>query len=123
MWQRLSLKSQQSGKPRSLSTTGKVVLEILQLLAEKEIEEVSGSRKTLRIEIRSKWVDDNLFLGDKGPSLSQEDGQALKAKMLALLREIEKRRVVVVTEAVVDRATGCNEIKEVDIGTGEAFQE
>ena len=123
MWKRLSRKCHQSRKPRSLSDTGKIVLEILQLLAEEEIEEVAVIRKTLKIEIRGKWLDDNLFLGDKGPSLSQADGRALKAKMLALLREIGKRRVVEVTEAVLDRAMGRNVIKEVDIETGEAFEE
>lgn len=118
MWERSSWKTKD---PRSLSATGKVVLEILRLLAEEEIEEVPVTRKTLKIDIRAKWVDDNLFLGDKGPSLSQEDGRVLKTKLLALLREIGKRRVVEVTEAVLNRAKGRNEIKEVDIGTGEAF--
>lgn len=107
---------------RSLSETGKVVLDILRILAEDEIEEDLVTRKTLKIEIRAKWVDDGLFLGDKGPSLSREDGQALKVKMLALLREIKKRRVVEVTEAVLDRAKSRNEIKTVDIETGEVFQ-
>ena len=108
---------------RSLSDTGKVVLDILRLLAEDEIEEDLVTRKTLKIAIRAKWVDDGLFLGEKGPSLSREDGQALKAEMLALLREIKKRRVVEVREAVIDPAKGGNEIRTVDIETGEAFQE
>ena len=109
---------------RSLSETGKVVLDVLRLLAEDEIEEDHlVTRKTLKIEIRAKWVDDGLFIGDKGPSLSREDGQALKAEMLALLREIEKRRVVKVTEAVWDRAKSGNKIKTVDVETGEAFEE
>ena len=108
---------------RSLSETGKVVLYILRILAEDEIKEDLVTRKTLKIEIRAKWVDDGLFLGDKGPSLSREDGQALRVEMLALLREIKKRSVVEVTEAVLDHAKGRNEILKVDVETGEAFQE
>ncbi|KAF6237783.1 hypothetical protein HO173_003984 [Letharia columbiana] len=101
----------------------KVVLDILRLLAEEEIEEGLVTKKTLRVKVRAKWIPDNLFLGDKGPSLSRKEGQALKATMLVLLKEIMKRRVVEVKEAVLNEALGRNEIKTVDIYTGEPFPE
>ena len=105
----------------SFTHTRKVVLDTLRLLAEEEIEDGLVTKKTLRVEVRAKWICDNLFLGDKGPSLSREEGQALKAEMLALLKEIKKRRVVEVKEAVLYEAPRFNEIKTVDIDTGEAF--
>ncbi len=116
MWQR-------SKDGMSFTHTRKVVLDTLRLLAEEEIEEDLVTKKTLRIQVRAKWVRDNLFIGDEGPSLSREEGQALKAMMLALLKEIKKRRVVEVTEAVIYPAPRFNEIKRVDVDTGEAFQE
>ena len=87
------------------------------------MEEALVTKKTLRVEIGAKWVHDNLFLGNEGPSLLREDGQALKAEMLELLREIKKRRVVEVTETVLNEVRGRNVIKIVDIDTGEAFHE
>lgn len=102
---------------------GKVVLDILRLQAEEEIEEGLVTKKTLRVKVRAKWIPDNLFLDDKGPSLSRKEGQALKATMLVLLKEIMKRRVVEVKEAVLNEALGRNEIKMVDIYTGEPFPE
>lgn len=106
-----------------LTHMGKVFLDILRLLAEEEIEEGLVTKKTLRVEILAKWVPDNLFLGDKGPSLSRKEGQALRVEMLALLKEIRRRRVVEVKEAVLANGRGPNEIKIVDIDTGEAFEE
>ena len=106
-----------------LTHMGKVFLDILRLLAEEEIEEGLVTKKTLRVEILAKWVPDNLFLGDKGPSLSRKEGQALRVEMLALLKEIRRRRVVEVKEAVLANGRGPNEIKIIDIDTGEAFEE
>ncbi|CAF9911994.1 MAG: hypothetical protein ALECFALPRED_007799 [Alectoria fallacina] len=106
----------------SITHTGELVLKILQVLAEEEIEEGLVIKKTLKVEVRAKWTPDNLFLGDKGPLLSQEDGRLLRAKMLALLREIKKRRVVEVREAVLDETRGRNEIHNVNIDTGKCLE-
>lgn len=106
-----------------LTPIGKVVLDVLRLLAEEEIEEGLVNKKTLRIRIRPKWTPENLFLGDKGPSLSREEGPALKAEMLALLKEIKKRRIVEVKEPILYEVPGRLVTKVVDIDTGEAFQE
>lgn len=106
-----------------LTHIGKLVRDILRLLAEEEIEEGLVTRKTLRIEVRAKWTRENLFRGDRGPSLSRREGRALRAEMLALLREIKKRRVVEVTEAVLNEALGRNKIENVDVDTGEVFPE
>ena len=114
---------QQSKDGMSFTHTRKVVLDTLRLLAEEEIEEDLVVKKTLKVQVRAKWVPDNLFLGDQGPSLSREEGQALKANMLALLKEIKKRRVVEVTEAVMYPAPRFNEIRTVDIDMGEALEE
>ena len=78
---------------KALTHTGKAVLDILRILADEETEEALLTGKTLRIETRGNRFHDNLFLGDKGPSLSRRESQALKAKMLALLKKMMKRRV------------------------------
>ncbi|CAD6575876.1 MAG: hypothetical protein ASARMPRED_007494 [Alectoria sarmentosa] len=107
----------------SLTHTGELVLKILQVLGDEEIEEGLVIKKTFRFAVRAKWTPDNLFLGEKGPLLSQEDGRLLRAKMLALLREIKKRREIEVREAVIDETRGRNEIYNVDIDTRDLFGE
>lgn len=106
-----------------LTPIGKVVLDVLRQLAEEETEEGLVNKKTLRINVRAKWTPDNLFLGDQGPSLSREEGQALKAEMLALLKEIKKRRMVEFKEPIWDKMGSRLTNKIVDIDTGKAFQE
>ena len=105
----------------SLTHTRKVVLDTLRLLAEEEIEEGLVTKKTLRVEVRPSWTCENLFLGDENASLSREETQAVKAEMLALLKEIKKRRVVELKEAVLYDWPRFNEIKTVDVDMGEAF--